>query len=55
MTESLYDRFAHYYWAKCGLDVDEMLREYLQKFFALVGPSGVILSAACGAARFEDC
>lgn len=53
MAEDLYDRFAHYYWSRWGLGVDEMHREYLRKFLGLVGHPGVILSAACGAGRFD--
>src|SRR5512147_2413220 len=53
MAEALYDRFAHYYWERWGEDVDENHREYLAKFLALVGQPGTILSAACGAGRFD--
>lgn len=59
MAEALYDRFAHYYWVRWGLEVDEMHREYLRKFLRLVelhrrsGQPGAILSAACGAGRFD--
>jgi 2-polyprenyl-3-methyl-5-hydroxy-6-metoxy-1,4-benzoquinol methylase len=59
MAEALYDRFAHYYWVNWGVDVDEMHRAYLRKFLGLVrqparsGLPGAILSAACGAGRFD--
>jgi len=53
LAEDLYDRFSHYYWVRFGINVDEMHREYLQKFLGLVGKPGVILSAACGAGRFD--
>jgi len=36
-----------------GIDIDEMHSEYLQKFLGLVGQRGPILSAACGAGRFD--
>ncbi|HEX9019116.1 MAG TPA: class I SAM-dependent methyltransferase [Anaerolineaceae bacterium] len=53
MAEGLYDRFSHYYWVKWGIDVDAIHREHLQKFLARVGQPGLILSAACGAGRFD--
>ncbi len=53
MAEELYDRFAIYYWTHWGIEVDEMHRVYLQKFLDLVGEPGQILSAACGAGRFD--
>ena len=57
MSEALYDRFASYYWERWGIGVDEPHRLYLRKFLGLVRPpgesAGVILSAACGAGRFD--
>ena len=53
MSEALYDRFAHYYWVNWGMDVDGRHRQYMQKFLGRVGQPGLILSAACGAGRFD--
>ncbi len=53
ISEEGYDHFAYRYWADWGWDVDEMHQEYLRKFFGLLGRSGIILSAACGAGRFD--
>lgn len=59
MSEALYDHVAPNYWVSFGLHVDEIHREYLRKFLALVGQHvlpgqpGIILSAACGAGRFD--
>jgi len=52
-AEMLYDRFASRYWVTWGLVVEETHRYYLQKFLELVAPHGMILSAACGAGRFD--
>jgi SAM-dependent methyltransferase len=52
-TEVLYDRFSSRYWVTWGLDVEETHRLYLQKFLERVAPHGTILSAACGAGRFD--
>lgn len=52
-TEELYDRFAPRYWVTWGLIVEEAHHVYLQKFLERVTPDGTILSAACGAGRFE--
>jgi SAM-dependent methyltransferase len=53
MLEEGYDHFASRYWADWGWDIDEMHQEYLQKFFRFLVQPGVILSAACGAGRFD--
>lgn len=59
LSEALYDHFAARYWIDLELGIDEMHHTYLQEFFALVGKGtlpdqpGVILSAACGAGRFD--
>ena len=52
-AEMLYDRFASRYWETWGLVVGETHREFLQKFLARVPRHGTILSAACGAGRFD--
>ena len=52
-VEALYDRFSSRYWVTWGVVVEETHRIYFQKFIERVPPSGMILSAACGAGRFD--
>jgi 2-polyprenyl-3-methyl-5-hydroxy-6-metoxy-1,4-benzoquinol methylase len=52
-AEALYDRFSYRYWDTWGIDVSDIHREYLQKFLERISPGGMILSAACGAGRFD--
>ena len=52
-AEELYDRFSPRYWVTWGLAVEETHRIYLQKFLERVASHGTILSAACGAGRFD--
>jgi 2-polyprenyl-3-methyl-5-hydroxy-6-metoxy-1,4-benzoquinol methylase len=52
-AEALYDRFSYRYWDTWGMDVSDTHREYLQKFLERIPPGGMILSAACGAGRFD--
>lgn len=52
-AEAIYDCFSSRYWATWGLVVEEMHHAYLQKFLERVPPGGLILSAACGAGRFD--
>lgn len=52
-AEVLYDRFSSRYWVTWGMAVEETHRAYLQKFLERVPPSSMILSAACGAGRFD--
>jgi len=53
MAEALYDHFSNYYWTVWPGKVDEFHHHYLQKFLGLIDQPGVILSAACGAGRFD--
>ncbi len=58
LAESLYDHFAPYYWDQWGSYDEEAHRKYMAKFLDLLGPpapacQSVILSAACGAGRFD--
>jgi len=48
----LYDRFSPLYWVTWGLTEDDTHQKYLQKFLERVEP-GVILSAGCGAGRYD--
>ena len=52
-AEELYDRFSPRYWVTWGVNIEETHREYLQKFLERVTKGGTILSAACGAGRFD--
>lgn len=52
-AEVLYDRFSPKYWVTWGLVVEKTHHVYLQKFLERVSPNGLILSAACGAGRFD--
>ena len=52
-AEALYDFGAHHYWSSWGIEVSETHRLYMQKFLQRVKPEGRILSAACGAGRFD--
>jgi SAM-dependent methyltransferase len=51
--EALYDHLAPGYWVKFGLYANETHREYLQKFLERVPPHSTLLSAACGAGRYD--
>jgi 2-polyprenyl-3-methyl-5-hydroxy-6-metoxy-1,4-benzoquinol methylase len=52
-AEKLYDHFSPLYWVKYGRSVDETHREYLRKFLERVTPRGRLLSAACGAGKYD--
>jgi SAM-dependent methyltransferase len=54
-AEALYDHSAPLYWVKYGMDDSnyETHLEYLRKFLELVGRPGNLLSAACGAGRYD--
>jgi len=52
MAEALYDRGAPQYWVSWGFSEDGTHQAYLQKFLERVAP-GLILSAACGAGRYD--
>lgn len=52
-TEALYDHGAELYWVKWGIVKDGTTVEYLNKFLGLVAHPGEILSAACGAGRYD--
>ena len=52
-VEALYDHLSPGYWVRFGLYANETHREYLQKFLDLVPPRSDLLSAACGAGRYD--
>jgi cyclopropane fatty-acyl-phospholipid synthase-like methyltransferase len=52
-AEALYDRFSPRYWVTFGLYANETHQEYLQKLLERVPPRSTLLSAACGAGRYD--
>jgi SAM-dependent methyltransferase len=52
-AEALYDRVSPEYWVKHGLYPNETHLEYLQKFLGRLAPHSSLLSAACGAGRYD--
>ena len=52
-VEALYDHLSPGYWVKFGLYANETHRQYLQKFLERVPPRSTLLSAACGAGRYD--
>ena len=52
-AEALYDHFSPRYWIEFGLYANETHREYLHKFLECVPPRSTLLSAACGAGRYD--
>ena len=52
-AEALYDHLSPEYWVTFGLYANETHREYLQKFLGRVAPRSTLLSAACGAGRYD--
>jgi 2-polyprenyl-3-methyl-5-hydroxy-6-metoxy-1,4-benzoquinol methylase len=52
-AEALYDHISPQYWVTFGLSEDETHQQYLKKFLERVLPGGAILSAACGAGRYD--
>jgi SAM-dependent methyltransferase len=53
ITEALYDHFSPQYWVDFGLYENETHLAYLHKFLGRIGKGGTILSAACGAGRYD--
>jgi 2-polyprenyl-3-methyl-5-hydroxy-6-metoxy-1,4-benzoquinol methylase len=52
-AETLYNRFSYRYWDTWGIDVPDTHRKFLNKFLNRITARGIILSAACGAGRFD--
>jgi SAM-dependent methyltransferase len=52
-AEALYDHLSPKYWVTFGLYANETHREYLREFLGRVAPRSTLLSAACGAGRFD--
>ena len=53
MTEMIYDRISPAYWVKFGLYENAAHLEYLGRFLGRVAAGGTVLSAACGAGRYD--
>lgn len=53
MTEAIYDRLSPEYWVNFGLYPNETHLEYLRKFLDRLPPHSRLLSAACGAGRYD--
>jgi 2-polyprenyl-3-methyl-5-hydroxy-6-metoxy-1,4-benzoquinol methylase len=53
MTEAMYDQFSPLYWVSYGFYPNETHQKYLQKFLEQVTPGGAVLSAGCGAGRYD--
>ncbi len=52
-AEALYDYEAPLYWVTWGMDRPETHLAYIKKFLGMLPRSGNVLSAACGAGRFD--
>jgi 2-polyprenyl-3-methyl-5-hydroxy-6-metoxy-1,4-benzoquinol methylase len=52
-AEALYDQLSPQYWVTFGLYENETHRACLQKFLERVAPGGAVLSAGCGAGRYD--
>jgi SAM-dependent methyltransferase len=52
-AEMLYDHFAPLYWVAWGMGESETYREFLQKFLGRMALHSSLLSAGCGAGRWD--
>jgi SAM-dependent methyltransferase len=52
-AETLYDHFGAKYWVEIGLYANETHLEFLQKFLGRIPAHSILLSAACGAGRYD--
>jgi SAM-dependent methyltransferase len=52
-AEALYDHFSPLYWVECGFYPNEAHQEFLRTFLKGLKPFSTILSAACGAGRYD--
>ena len=53
ITEALYDRVSPEYWVHYGFYENETHIAYLRKFLQRIPPHSTLLSAACGAGRYD--
>lgn len=52
-AEALYDHGAPLYWVSYGMDNPKTHQTFLEKFLRRMSPGANLLSAACGAGRFD--
>ena len=52
-VESLYDHISPEYWVNFGFYPNETHQEFLQQFLNRIPPHSTVLSAACGAGRYD--
>ncbi len=52
-AQALYDKCAPHYWVDFGTTIPELHSIYMKEFIGLLPPGGRVLSAACGAGRFD--
>ena len=52
-AEKLYDLYAPRYWTELGLYPNETHLEFLRKFLERIPPQSRVLSAGCGAGRYD--
>lgn len=53
VTEEMYDRLSPLYWERWGFSADETHQVFLRKFLERIPPGSRVLSAACGAGRYD--
>jgi 2-polyprenyl-3-methyl-5-hydroxy-6-metoxy-1,4-benzoquinol methylase len=53
VAETMYDQFSPQYWVTFGLYPNETHLEYLRKFLSRLAPHSTVLSAGCGAGRYD--
>jgi len=53
MAESLYDHGAPSYWVNLGVHIDDMHREFINKFLSRLNGQCNLLDAACGAGLYD--
>lgn len=53
MNQYLYDRYAHRFWLTWGFYENQTHLIFLQKFLQRIGANKAVLSAACGAGRYD--
>jgi trans-aconitate methyltransferase len=53
MTDAIYDHISPQYWVNFGLYENETHLEYLRKFLDWLPADSTVLSAACGAGRYD--
>jgi cyclopropane fatty-acyl-phospholipid synthase-like methyltransferase len=52
-AEVVYDQLSPQYWVTLGLHPDDTHREFIQNFLGRMAPGSTLLSAGCGAGRYD--